>query len=97
MDFHLNNPASSPSCITPKIFIFQILVENIQIVVAITCQGMCTSFFIFECTIGCDIVYYYVYQEDEGKEGGKNAVSRLVDNFKDMGYFSNSCMGELII
>ena len=71
--------------------------ENIQIVVAITCQGMCTSFFIFECTIGCDIVYYYVYQEDEGKEGGKNAVSRLVDNFKDMGYFSNSCMGELII
>ena len=48
-------------------------------------------------TTGFDILYYSVYQKDGINNGGDNSVSCLVDKFKDMAYFSDPCMGGIII
>ena len=48
-------------------------------------------------TTGFDILYYFVYQKAGINNGGDNSVSCLVDKFKDMAYFSDPCMGGIII
>ena len=93
---HLYNPESSSSWITPKIFIFKTLVEHI----GYTCDISTVYLYqlvIVECTIGCDIIDYYVYPEGGFKKLGNNVVSCIFDNFKGVGYFSSPCMANLAI
>ena len=52
---------------------------------------------IVECTIGCDIIHYYVYPEGGVKKLVNNVVSCLFDNFKGIGYFSSTYMVNLAI
>ena len=40
------------------------------------------QFEIVEYTTGCDIIYYYFYQDDESNKVGNDVVLWLVDNFK---------------
>ena len=45
---NLNTPESSSSCITPNIFILKVQAENIQVLVIMYHQGMCTSLVLFD-------------------------------------------------
>ena len=43
------------------------------------------------------MLHLYIYGELEGKKGKNNLFSCLMNNFKDMGYFSSPNFGELTI
>ena len=55
------------------------------------------QFGIVECRTGFEIIYYYVHHKGEGKKGGEKVVLCLVEKFKEMGYFSHTCIGDITI
>ena len=55
------------------------------------------QFGIVDCSEKEDKLHAYVYREFEGKKGGNNVVSCLLENFKEWGFFANVQEGEITI
>ena len=80
----------------PKIVIFQILVENIQVIYTISCQRICASFLLLNVPLFVEF-YILIPTVRVNIRREWNVVSCLFENFRDVGYFFGPWMRELTI